>query len=198
VAEATAVTKLARTLHRVVTALPPESALVGGLAVSARAEPRFTRDVDFAIAVDSDAQAERVIYDLQRRGFLVAAAIEQTTTRRLATVRMREAGDGPFVDLLFASCGAEPEIVAFATPLDVLGVPIAVAAVGDLIAMKLVSRDPKKRPRDQQDLVELGAIADASDWARAAATIELIAQRGFSRGRDLRAGLAELRADVEA
>jgi hypothetical protein len=139
-----------------------------------------------------------VIYDLQRRGFLVAAAIEQTTTRRLATVRMREAGDGPFVDLLFASCGAEPEIVAFATPLDVLGVPIAVAAVGDLIAMKLVSRDPKKRPRDQQDLVELGAIADASDWARAAATIELIAQRGFSRGRDLRAGLAELRADVEA
>lgn len=197
-AQAPAVTKLARTLRHVVTALPPERALVGGLAVSARAEPRFTRDVDFAVAVDSDAQAERVIFALQQRGFLVAAVIEQTTTQRLATVRMREGGDGPFVDLWFASCGAEPEIVAFATPLDVLGVSVAVASVGDLIAMKLVSRDPKRRPRDQQDLVELGAIADAGDWTRAASTIEIITQRGFARGRDLRAALAELRAEVDA
>ena len=29
-------------------------ALVGGLAVSARTEPRFTRDLDFAIAVADD------------------------------------------------------------------------------------------------------------------------------------------------
>ena len=36
-------------------------ALVGGLAVSARAEPRFTRDVDFAVAVGSDKEAEQLI-----------------------------------------------------------------------------------------------------------------------------------------
>ena len=35
-------------------------ALVGGLAVSARAEPRFTRDVDLAVAVVSDDEAERL------------------------------------------------------------------------------------------------------------------------------------------
>lgn len=29
-------------------------ALVGGLAVSARAEPRFTRDIDLAVVVEDD------------------------------------------------------------------------------------------------------------------------------------------------
>jgi hypothetical protein len=33
-------------------------ALVGGFAVSARAEPRFTRDVDIAVMVDGDRAAE--------------------------------------------------------------------------------------------------------------------------------------------
>lgn len=35
-------------------------ALIGGLAVSVRAEPRFTRDVDVAVAIDSDVEAEAV------------------------------------------------------------------------------------------------------------------------------------------
>ena len=34
-------------------------AVVGGLAVSARAEPRLTRDADFAVAVASDEEAGR-------------------------------------------------------------------------------------------------------------------------------------------
>jgi hypothetical protein len=33
-------------------------ALVGGLAVSIRAEPRFTRDADLAVALTNDAEAE--------------------------------------------------------------------------------------------------------------------------------------------
>lgn len=39
----------------------PQFAVVGGLAVSARAEPRLTRDVDFAIAVANDSVAESII-----------------------------------------------------------------------------------------------------------------------------------------
>jgi hypothetical protein len=41
-------------------------ALIGGLAVSARVEPRFTRDLDFAVAVEGDADAEALV------GFLSA------------------------------------------------------------------------------------------------------------------------------
>lgn len=192
-------TNLARTLCELLRIFPHDRALalVGGLAVSARTEPRFTRDLDFAVAVENDAEAESVVFGLQARGFAVVATIEHTTTHRLATVRLRQHARTPFVDLLFASCGIEPEIVSAASPLEILGVTAAVATVGHLIAMKLVSRDPKRRPRDQQDLVDLASAASALEWKRAEASVELIEQRGFSRGRDLVAGLAEIRSLID-
>jgi hypothetical protein len=190
------VTRLGPILRTVIAAFPDHRnfALVGGLAVSARAEPRFTRDIDLAVAVEDDMEAERVVFALQARGFAVAAAVEQSKMHRLATARLRQSPQAPFVDLLFASCGVEREIVGSASRLEVLGVELPVATVGHLIAMKLVSRDPKRRPRDQQDLVDLVKVAGPPDWRQAEAAIELIAQRGFSRGRDLRIGLAELRS----
>ncbi len=39
-------------------------AVVGGLAVSARAEPRTTRDVDVAVVATGDRQAEQVVSTL--------------------------------------------------------------------------------------------------------------------------------------
>jgi len=41
-------------------------ALVGGLAVSARCEPRTTRDVEIVVAVENDEQAELLINELCR------------------------------------------------------------------------------------------------------------------------------------
>jgi hypothetical protein len=80
------------------------------------------------------------------------------------------------------------EIVQAAEPLEIAaGVITDVARVGHLIAMKLVSRDPKRRPHDPQDLVALASVAEDEEWRRAEAAIELILHRGFSRGRDLRA-----------
>jgi hypothetical protein len=170
-------------------------ALVGGLAVSARAEPRFTRDLDFAISVANDDEAAQYVFSLRQLGYDIVTALEQTAQHRLSTIRLRRGGKGPIVDLLFAACGIEVEIVRDAEPLEIAsGVVTDVAQVGHLIAMKLVSRDPKHRPHDQQDLVSLAAVADNEEWRRAAAAIELILERGFSRGRDLRAGLAEVRA----
>ena len=45
-------------------ALGVPHAVVGGHAVSARTEPRFTRDLDFAIGVADDNAAEALIRDL--------------------------------------------------------------------------------------------------------------------------------------
>jgi hypothetical protein len=61
-------------------------AVVGGLAVSVRAEPRLTRDADLAVAVLDDQQAEELVRLLQQRGYNVVAAVEQAATGRLATV----------------------------------------------------------------------------------------------------------------
>jgi hypothetical protein len=48
-------------------------ALVGGLAVSVRSEPRLTRDADLAVSVADDRDAEALVRDLQARGWRVAA-----------------------------------------------------------------------------------------------------------------------------
>jgi hypothetical protein len=171
------------------------SAVVGGIAVSVRAEPRFTRDLDLAVAVASDEEAANYVFRIRQHGYEIVSALEQTTHQRLSTIRLRREGRGPIVDLLFAACGIEAEIALAAEPIEIAaGLVAEVAQVGHLIAMKLVSRDPKRRPRDQQDLVDLASVADDREWQRAAVAIELIRQRGFSRGRDLDAGLAEIRA----
>jgi len=60
-------------------------AIVGGLAVSARAEPRTTRDVDVAVAVTCDEEAEAVVHALQGRGYLVRSVVEHAGRKRLAT-----------------------------------------------------------------------------------------------------------------
>ena len=62
-------TRLGDTLHHVAGELRQSGvpfALVGGLAVSVRTEPRFTRDADLAVAVASDEQAETIIRSMLR------------------------------------------------------------------------------------------------------------------------------------
>lgn len=83
-------TSLLAAIRRIVSDLDGQGsawALVGGLAVSARTEPRTTRDVDVAVAVPDDA-AEAMIWSLTRVGYTVAGPVEQTDTQRLATVRL--------------------------------------------------------------------------------------------------------------
>ena len=58
-------------------------ALVGGLAVSARSEPRFTADVDLAVAVSNAEAAEDLVHELRQREWTVGAAVEQDAMGRL-------------------------------------------------------------------------------------------------------------------
>lgn len=121
-------------------------ALVGGLAVSARAEPRTTRDVD----------------------------------------------------VLFASSGIEPEVASEAESIEVLpGLVAPVARLGHLVAMKILSRDDRTRPRDAEDVRGLFAEASDEDLDLARSALGRISTLGSHRGRDLaadlRRALSELR-----
>jgi nucleotidyltransferase AbiEii toxin of type IV toxin-antitoxin system len=172
-------------------------ALVGGLAVSTRAEPRLTRDADVAVSVPDDGGAETVIHQLVAKGYHPAALLEQEAGGRLATVRLvhRDRPD-VVVDLLFASSGIEPEIVDLAEDLEVLpDLVIPVATVGHLLAMKLLARDDRRRPADADDLRGLAAVATSEDWSLARSAIQLITKRGFDRGVDLEGGLESLLAE---
>jgi predicted nucleotidyltransferase len=150
------VNRLEGALSSLLRDLPAEGsapAIVGGLAVSARTQPRFTRDIDVAIAV---------------------------------------------ADLLFASSGIEHEVVAAAELLEVFaGLVLPIAQIGHLIALKLLSRDDRTRPQDVADLRALFEVASEIEIARAHEAVRLIQQRGFSRGRDLMAALAEWRTGAD-
>lgn len=175
-------------------------ALVGGLAVSIRAEPRFTRDADLAVAVTDDPEAERLIADLRGRGYRVLAAVEQEATSRLATVRLSPPGEpdhGVVVDLLFASAGIEAEIASAAEVIEALpGLRVPVATLGHLIALKVLSRDDRTRPFDRADLNALVARADAAALASARSALQLMQERGFHRGRHVVAALDALLAEL--
>ena len=163
-------------------------ALVGGLAVSARTEP-----ADLAVLVADDRDAEALVRDLQARGWRVVAAVEQNVAGRLATVRLALAGAdvrGAVVDLLFASSGIEPEVVAAADRIEAVpGFTVPVARLGHLIALKVLARDDRTRPQDRVDLAALLTQADAAALGEAREALTLVARRGFQRGRDLLAGL---------
>lgn len=99
------------------------------------------------------------------------------------------------VDLLFASSGIEPDLVGRSERLEIAaGVWLLVASVGDLIALKLLAVDDE-RATDRADLRGLSGIATGIDWAVANDAVEQIQVRGFNRGRDLTAALADLRND---
>jgi hypothetical protein len=164
-------------------------ALVGGLAVSSRSEPRFTRDADFAVAVASDKEAESVVRQFFTAGYLQQSLLEQQVQDRLATVRLLLPPDGPVVDLLFASYGIEREIAQNATIVEIApGVELPVARVSELIAMKLLS-ESERRPQDRADILGLIAAADANEPSEARKAAALISTRGYNRGRDLLASL---------
>jgi hypothetical protein len=171
-------------------------ALVGGFAVSARAEPRFTRDIDAAVTVNGDSDSEALVRSLLADKYRLLASIEQEEAARLATVRLScpLVGDDIVVDLLFASSGIEPEIVRESQMTEIVsGLTLPIATTGHLIALKLLARDDQTRPQDLADLRALRAVATSEDWDVAGNAVRLITARGFDRGRDLLAALAALK-----
>lgn len=182
-------------LDRDLRALGLRWALIGGLAVSFLTEPRTTRDLDVAIAVSGDSEAERVTLSLRMRGYTPhpdGDTLEQIDVNRLATVRFVAPALDPGeigVDLLFASSGIEDEVVAAAQVHAVLpGLYIPVAKIGHLLALKILAG----RGKDWVDARVLWQFADPEDLRLAKESLELIQKRGYNRRKDLLAEFTRL------
>ena len=170
-------------------------ALVGGLAVSVRAEVRFTRDVDIAVAVADDLEAESVTYELRSAGYSAVASVEHETLHRLSTVRLMSPS-GVKVDLLFASSGIEGEIVDSATPIDFDGAgSVPVANAEELLAMKVLSMTDT-RLQDRIDAQRLLQFTPNIDIGRVREHLARITDRGYAREQNLEAKLASVLKDV--
>jgi hypothetical protein len=143
----------------------------------------------------ADDEAARAV----TREFLAAPTRSRPFSNRPTSTDSPEPGsstpNGVSVDLLFASSGIEPDLVGRSERLEIAaGVWLLVASVGDLIALKLLAVDDE-RATDRADLRGLSGIATGVDWAVANDAVEQIQVRGFNRGRDLTAALADLRND---
>jgi hypothetical protein len=164
-------------------------ALVGGLAVSVRSEPRFTRDIDVAVAVTSDLDAESLVSKLVAGGFRLRLSLEHQALGRLAAVRFAPPGEpeeGIVVDVLFTSSGIEPEICQDADRLEVApGLTVPVAQAGHLVAMKLLALAPD-RPQDGVDLQSLRGNLSPIDRERARQAVARIEELGANRSKPLR------------
>jgi hypothetical protein len=173
-------------------------ALIGGMAVALRAIARTTQDVDVAIAVRSEKEADNLVRSLHFRGYHdqpLDPMRWQTDQDRLAMIRLLAPGEEPSriaVDLFFDSSGVEEEIVAAAQTLRILpGVYVPVATTGHLIALKVLAG----RDKDRADVRSLLARADLRERERARETLVLIERRGFHRGKEnLLADLTRLMA----
>lgn len=164
-------------------------AMIGGLAVSFRTIERFTKDIDLAIAVENDQQAESCVRELAGLGYQVQTLLEHTRHGRIATIRMIKAIQGIFfVDLLFASSGIEAEVVAGAESIEVFeNLQVAVASLPALLALKLLSVDPINRPQDVVDIKNLLTESSLDEQRETTRLLQLINDRGYHRGKDLMA-----------
>lgn len=166
-------------------------AIIGGVAISIRTVERFTKDLDIAIAVQSDKEAEEIVLSLSRMGYFVETVIEQDEANRLATVRFSCLGPPKIlVDLLFSSSGIEPEIVETAEESEMFpGITGMVATIPSLIALKILSADSIRRMQDIIDIQYLLKDATPQDITEARQLLDLITTRGYNRYKDLQAEL---------
>lgn len=166
-------------------------ALVGGLAVSFRAEVRFTRDVDLVVVVKDDADFEALVFALQSDGYFPVATVEHKQRKRLATARL-QSPLGFVVDLIAATCGIEEEIVTRATLVELAGAGLLpVARSEELLAMKILSMS-ERRLQDRIDARNLILYASDLDLTAVQENLSHIITRGFHRDEDLRGKLTAL------
>ena len=187
-AEATKLEQVLAAAARDIAAEGKRFALVGGLAVSVRAEVRFTRDVDLAVAVTSDTEAESLVYALKSRGYTAVASVEHEAQSRLATIRLRSP-QGVKVDLLFASSGIEAETINRAPPVALPSVgAVPIARAEELLSLKVLSMTDE-RLQDRIDARNLLRVNVELDLDCVRENLRLIAERGYARKQDLSAKL---------
>ena len=128
---------------------------------------------------------------LSRSGYFVETVIEQDEASRLATVRLSFPGPPKIlVDLLFASSGIEPEVVAAAEEAEIFpGMYGLVATIPSLIALKVLSADNKRRLQDIIDIQYLLKEASPHEITEARQLLDLITTRGYNRYKDLQKDL---------
>jgi hypothetical protein len=128
--------------------------VVGGQAVNAYAEPVVSLDLDLAVAVDQMPQAEGIL------------AASFRLERHPHSLKVSDPGSGLRVQIQ-----TDPRYAAFvdrASPREILGLRLPVAAVEDVLQGKLwAATDPARRPSKRlKDLADLARLLEVAPQLR--------------------------------
>ncbi len=130
-------------------------ALIGGHAVNAWLEPRFTADIDLTVQTDP-GKLRQLTELLEKEGYRVAAEHGGELPSGPDIVRFVSAGGDILVRLQAAKTALQCEIIQRAS---VAPSGVRVATREDVIVMKLIA----DRPKDRLDLIGLARLPHI-DW----------------------------------
>ena len=135
-------------------------ALIGGLAVSLRGQPRMTVDVDLVVLATVE-EALQLVHELDSTCFApLFPGVEEVVTKSFI-LPLRHRSTGIRVDLAIGVSGFEQQAVTRATPVAIGDTQIPVVSIEDLLVMKALAG----RPQDDQDILGLVATQrNAIDW----------------------------------
>jgi hypothetical protein len=163
-----------------------QAAVIGGLAVSLRGQPRMTVDVDLVVIADVD-QALALVRDLPGTRFEPLFTGVEDVVSRSFILPLRHRSTGVRVDLALGMSGFERQAVARATAIDLGGTPAPVVTAIDLLVMKALAG----RPRDEDDMRSIIATqAESLDWN---ACLDLARQLGAAVDIDIESRLRAAR-----
>jgi hypothetical protein len=153
-------------------------ALIGGLAVSLRGQPRVTADVDLVILADVPRSLS-LVQGLEQTKFKPLFDRISEVVERTFILPLRHRTTNVKVDLALGLSGFEQQVLSRANRISIAGVEIAVATAEDLLIMKLLAG----RPKDDQDIQGL-VIAQGKelDWDYC---LQLAVNLGEAVGEDL-------------
>ena len=138
--------------------------LVGGLAVVLHGHLRATGDVDLVVDLSTD-QVDRTLDALQAAGFQPYVPVPPSDfadpAKRAAWVRdkgmivfsLRPASGVPLVDLFLEHPIPFDQLWARSVVVELRGVPVRIASIPDLIALKRMAGRP-------EDLADVAALAE--------------------------------------
>ena len=137
-----------------------EFALIGGLAVSLRGQPRMTVDVDLVMLSDVERALE-LVREIDSTPFAPLFPGVEEVVARSSILPLRHRTTGIRVDVAIGMSGFERQAVRRAAPVSIGAVRVPVVATEDLLVMKALAG----RPQDEEDIRGLIAVQrDAIDW----------------------------------
>jgi len=124
--------------------------VIGGQAVLLYGEPRFTRDIDITLGIDTD-QLAKVKFAFEKSGFVPRPLDIDRFVRETSVFPLEHTESGIRMDLIFSFSPFEQNAIQRAHFVEIDGFKVAFASIEDLIVLKIFAG----RPLDLDDVAKI-------------------------------------------